>query len=380
MKATARLQTWHVASAIWLVVLLLGPISYLAQARLYGQSPGSLQDMLFSPSAIWLLCALVLPAFLLVSRRWPLTSSHLARQILVHLLCATLLWSLALILYQGWLALLLNPEFAAGMAGLPGPVLVQRVTTHALGMALTTLPLAFALYACVAGVDHATRYFAQVRDRELQMSRLSEQLTGARYAALQAQVNPHFLFNTLNTIAVRARDGDGLGTARMVEQLSELMRRTLGRQRAQEVTLEEEIELVQEYLAIEQARFPDRLHPHFDIDETTRHAAVPGFAIQHLAENAIRHGISKRPGSGQLSIKSRRDGDQLVVTVTDDGAGLPLEVESARGQGLSNTRERLRMLYGAAATLELSTTAGATVATLRVPYRELSREIDHAGS
>jgi len=281
-------------------------------------------------------------------------------------------------LYQGWLALLLNPEFAAGMAGLSGPVLVQRVTTHALEMALTTLPLAFALYACVAGIDHATRYFAQVRDRELQMSRLLEQLTGARYAALQAQVNPHFLFNTLNTIAVRARDGDGIGTARMVEQLSELLRRTLSRQRAQEVTLEEELELVQEYLAIERARFPDRLQPRFDMADDTRHAAVPGFAIQHLVENAIRHGISKRPGSGQLSILSRRDRDQLVVTVTDDGAGLPAEIESSGGQGLANTRERLRVLYGPAASLQLNTTADGTVATLRVPYRELSRGSDHA--
>ncbi|MEX2283935.1 MAG: histidine kinase [Gemmatimonadota bacterium] len=375
---TTRLGPWQVAAALWLVALLIGPLSFFAQHQLQGGTTWRVHDLLFSPSGIWLLCAFVSPAFLFVSRRWPITGPHLARRILLHVLLATLLWALALMLYQGLLPVLLDSEMAENLASMPALAAWQRVTTSALEMALNTLPLGIALYACIAGIDHATRYFGEARERELQMSRLSEQLTGARFSALQAQLNPHFLFNALNTIAVRARDGDGSGTARMVEQLSELLRRTLGRHRANEVTLEEELELVREYLAIEQARFPDRLNPTFAIEESTLAAAVPGFAIQHLVENAIRHGIARRSDAGSIRIAARRDGGALIVSVADDGAGIGGGVESPGGHGLANTRERLRALYGERSSLELASTSDGTVATLQVPYHTLTREAELA--
>lgn len=118
-----------------------------------------------------------------------------------------------------------------------------------------------------------------------QVARLSEQLSSARFAALQAQLNPHFLFNTLNTIAVLVRDNDRQGAVRIVEHLSEVLRRTLSRHRANEVTLGEELELVRQYVAIEQARFSDRLRPEFRIADGLLSAAVPSFALQHLVEN-----------------------------------------------------------------------------------------------
>ena len=111
------------------------------------------------------------------------------------------------------------------------------------------------------------------------MSRLSEQLTGARLAALQAQLNPHFLFNSLNTIAVLVRDGDAPTATRVIEQLSDVLRRTLSRTQSNEVTLDDELALVRQYLAVEQARFSDRLRPEFDVDDSLRNAAVPAFAI-----------------------------------------------------------------------------------------------------
>ena len=157
----------------------------------------------------------------------------------------------------------------------------------------------------MTGVAHAFRYFGEASEREVQLARLSGQLAGARYAALEAQVNPHFLFNTLNTIAVRARDGDNAGTVRMVEQLSDMLRRTLTRHRAAEVTLEEELGLVWQYLAIEQARFSDRLRPEFTVDSSLLLAAVPSFSLQHLVENAIRHGIAKRSGAGRIEERVR---------------------------------------------------------------------------
>jgi LytS/YehU family sensor histidine kinase len=228
---------------------------------------------------------------------------------------------------------------------------------------------------------HAVRYFTEAREREVEMARLSEQLAGARLSALQAQLNPHFLFNTLNTIAVRARDGDGAGTARMVEQLSDVLRRTLTRHRANEVALQEELDLIEQYLAIEQARFSDRLRPAFEIDPAARGAAVPGFAVQHLVENAIRHGIARKSGAGALKISAARVADTLELSVEDDGPGFGGEARVGPGHGIDNTRQRLRALHGARASLTFERPAGGGArATLRVPWREISLESDIAQS
>ena len=211
----------------------------------------------------------------------------------------------------------------------------------------------------------------------MQLARLSEQLAGARFAALQAQVNPHFLFNTLNTIAVLVREDDRAAAVQIVEQLSEVLRSTLSSHRADEVTLGEELELVRQYVAIEQARFSDRLRPKFEIDDSLLSAAMPSFALQHLVENAIRHGIARQPDAGRLTIRVRRAAEILEVTVIDDGVGIDAEVSAPEGHGIENTRERLRALYGARASLEIGRrTEGGTIATLRVPYRELNAGIE----
>jgi LytS/YehU family sensor histidine kinase len=260
-----------------------------------------------------------------------------------------------------------------------------------------TLPFGVAVYLAVVGIEHAIRYFVEAREREIQLARLAEQLSGARFEALQAQLNPHFLFNTLNTIAVLVRDGDKTA-ARIVEQLSDVLRRTLTRHRTAEVPLAEELELVRQYLAIEQARFSDRLRPRFEIDETVLSAAVPGFALQHLVENAIRHGIAKRSDAGRVDVvarllspaesrglprvESRGGRDVLELSVTDDGPGIDQEAAAAVGHGIENTRERLRALYGDRASLvvERSAVEGTTgtIATLRLPYHEMVLESDRA--
>ncbi|MGH9837178.1 MAG: sensor histidine kinase [Blastocatellia bacterium] len=205
----------------------------------------------------------------------------------------------------------------------------------------------------------------------MQVARLSEQLASARFAALQAQVNPHFLFNTLNTIAVFVRDNDRQAAVRIVEQLSEVLRTTLSSHRAEEVPLGEELELVRQYVAIEEARFSDRLRPEFHLNDSLLSALIPSFALQHLVENAIRHGIARQPDAGRLLITARRDGEMLELSVTDDGAGIDAEFVIPPSHGIANTRERLRALYGERASLEIARRAeGGTIATLRVPYRE----------
>ncbi|HEU5133064.1 MAG TPA: histidine kinase, partial [Pyrinomonadaceae bacterium] len=244
-----------------------------------------------------------------------------------------------------------------------------------LGWIFTTLPFGVAVYLCVVGIEHATRYFIDAREREVQVARLSEQLSSARFAALQAQLNPHFLFNTLNTITVLVRDNDRQGAVSIIEHLSELLRRTLSRHQANEVTLGEEIDLVQQYVAIEQARFSDRLRPEFRVPESLMSAAIPSFAVQHLVENAIRHGIAKHTDAGLLLITATRSDDVLEISVIDDGVGIDPAAPVPPGHGIDNTRERLRALYGDRASLEITRRGeGGTIATLKLPYRELRPE------
>jgi LytS/YehU family sensor histidine kinase len=226
---------------------------------------------------------------------------------------------------------------------------------------------------------HAIWYFAESTDRELQLAKLDEQLSKAKFAALQAQVNPHFLFNTLNTIAVLVRDDNRAGAVHIIEQLSELLRHTLSRHHANEVRLEDEMDLARQYLEIERARFPDRLRTVFDIDPAAAPAGVPSFAVQHLIENAIRHGVARSTQAGEVRITANRSGEWLIVSVADDGPGIEPAAAAVKGHGLDNTRERLRALYGDRGTLTVvKRDAGGTIGTLRIPYRELAPEAGHA--
>jgi two-component system LytT family sensor kinase len=152
----------------------------------------------------------------------------------------------------------------------------------------------------------------------------------------------------------------------------------LSRHRAEEVPLVEEMELVRGYLAIEQARFSDRLRIHLDVPSSLHSAAVPSFALQHLVENAIRHGIARHPDAGRVSVTARRDGDRVLMTVTDDGAGIDAAAAGLPGHGLATTRERLHALYGNRASLTIGRSEqGGTSAVLEVPYRSLTVEAGH---
>jgi sensor histidine kinase YesM len=350
-------------SAAWIGPAILGGLDVVVQGHLYGGGPVPLRQVLFV-SGDWLLYAFLTPAVFVVSHRWPLARPHLVRRSILHL-AISLLFCIAWAAAGTLLRLVLMPSS-----------LEDGIATHFLSWVFITLPFGVAVYLAMVGTEHAARYFAEAREREIQVARLSEQLAGARFAALRAQLNPHFLFNTLNTIAVLVRDDDRSGAVRIVEQLSDVLRRTLGRHRTNEVTLDEELDLVQQYLAIEQARFSDRLRPAFDVEDAVRSAAVPGFAVQHLVENAVRHGIARRTDAGHLIVTAHREGDVLQIVVADDGPGIDPRAKMPAGHGIENTRERLRALYGDRASLVVEpAVSGGTVATLQVPYRDLPRQL-----
>jgi LytS/YehU family sensor histidine kinase len=238
------------------------------------------------------------------------------------------------------------------------------------GWIFTTLPFGTGVYFALVGIEHGLAYMAQAHERETQAARLTAQLAEARLGALRMQLNPHFLFNSLNAITVLVRDQNTAAASRMLELLSDVLRLVLRAESSPEARLSAELHFLERYLAIEQVRFSDRLQTRVEVDEATRRAAVPQFILQPLVENALRHGISRRMEAGLLIITARRDGDTLVLTVRDNGPGFG-PVAQATGVGLVNTRARLAALYGDRGSLEIANAAGGgAVVTIRLPYHE----------
>jgi len=206
-----------------------------------------------------------------------------------------------------------------------------------------------------------------LRGERLRNAQLETQLAQSQLQALRMQLQPHFLFNTLNAISALAL-ADPLQARLMIARLSDFLRLTLEERHAPQVPLSRELDFLSCYLDIQQVRFQDRLSTELDVADDTLAAAVPNLILQPLVENALRHGLQDKPGAGILRISTRRDGAQLQLRVDDDGLGLPLQGAS-EGIGLGNTRSRLRMLFGDLARLELTPLAGGgTRAEVRLPF------------
>jgi len=238
-------------------------------------------------------------------------------------------------------------------------------------------PLRFSLlndvvtYLGVLSAGIARDISMRYRARRLETLVLQAELTQARLDALRRQLDPHFLFNTLNAISSLV-ERDPRGVRKMIARLSELLRHSISSASEQEVTLDEELHVVERYLEIMKIRFQGRVQVEVEVDPSVRRALVPTFAIQPLVENAFKHGIERIEGAGRVTLTAARDADSLVVRVADNGPGLATTpAAEGTGVGLSNTRSRLRELHGERATLSLSAgVPGGAVAELRLPFRE----------
>lgn len=197
----------------------------------------------------------------------------------------------------------------------------------------------------------------EAAERAVAEARLAQSLSAARLESLQAQIQPHFLFNTLNTLAVLARKGDGDAVDRALVDLGELLRVSFDRSSRQEIPLREELEFLERYLGLQRLRFPGRLEVEWSISEEARDARVPALLVQPLVENALEHGLATLRG-GRLSIAAARHGDMLEIVVSDDGPGFREATGGGGGVGLANTRERLALLHGSRGTLICGDRAG----------------------
>lgn len=228
------------------------------------------------------------------------------------------------------------------------------------------------VYCLFVALVYLFDYYRETRDREVRTAQLEARLTQAQLQALRLQLQPHFLFNALNTISAVIYEDVELAD-RMIAHLSDLLRLTLRRSNAQEVTLQEELEFLNLYLEIMRARFEERLIVNFEVEPETRAALVPQLILQPLVENSIRHGASPSSGAVNIAVCARRSNGALLLEVSDNGPGIkpeqPREVTGETGLGLSNTAERLNQLYGAAHGFSLqSSAAGGLLVRVRVPF------------
>ena len=215
---------------------------------------------------------------------------------------------------------------------------------------------------------HLWQYARQVRERALNETRLEARLASAELQVLKMQLNPHFLFNTLNTIynliPANARQAQG-----MITRLSNLLRFSLDYVATETVTLHDELDFLMEYIQIEKTRFEERLRVEKDVSADTLQAEVPNMILQPLVENSIRHGIGKKAAGGTIKISTRRENDRLLIVVTDDGLPPPTSQHGNTGIGLANTRARLAKLYGEDFIFGLEAFGQGTRVHLNIPFK-----------
>jgi two-component system LytT family sensor kinase len=224
------------------------------------------------------------------------------------------------------------------------------------------------IYFAIVGVAHAFSFYRRSKERELRAVELAAGLAEARLKALRMQLQPHFLFNSLNAVAALMHE-DPDRAEEMIEALADFLRLTLRDSQGAETSLRKEIEFVQRYLGIEKIRFGDRLTYRIDAPDETLDARVPVLLLQPLVENSVTHGIEQKVGTGEIVIQARVENERLRLTVRDNGLGMT--ENPPWGVGLTNIRERLRELHGDSARFHISSTQGTTV-EIEFPRRRQS--------
>lgn len=319
---------------------------------------------LFLTSALsWLVWALATPLILLLGRRFPPVKPSSAVTWLVHIAgCAAI--ALASAAWLAWLNYLLNPFAYASGPGRFGLLLFDKFYSGILS--------SLVLYAGILAVQYVLDSGARLAYQQTETARLNEQLAKAQLDALRRQIEPHFLFNTLNAVTGLVRERRNETAVNMIAELSDFMRRVLEDSTRQEVPLGEEMEFAQKYLDIQKVRFVERLQLSVDIPSELLLAQVPTLILQPMVENAIKHGIAKRAQGGAVRIAACRADNMLTLAVYNDGPGLPAGWEtSLPGIGISNMRNRLRSLYGDGFELKLQNQAPDGVeVSVSVPFRE----------
>jgi signal transduction histidine kinase len=345
-----------ISLAIWTVPTLLSTLETVAFASQAGR-PIALWRAFVGEAPQWYGWALFTPMIVALGDRFPLRRPVRARSVLVHVGAALLV---------GAVTAVADAVVNAWVRPSPRPLLLSIE-----GWFLSALPATALAYAVVVGVSHVLATAARLRERERRAAELETQLRDAQLAALRMQLQPHFLFNSLNAIMALVRDQDTPRAVRALSLLSDVLRAGVnaGEGGGHETTLAQELDFVSRYLAIERVRFGDRLRVVIDVPTQLGGARVPTFVLQPFVENALKHGVLRERAGNTITIAASRDNGTLRLSVRDDGRGLPNAPEPG-GVGIANARARLDRMYGGAARLSVANAPdGPGVAVnIAIPY------------
>jgi two-component sensor histidine kinase len=314
---------------------------------------------------LWWSWGMVTPVILWVDREIHVSKRPFTRRVLAHLLPSLMVTSL-------YVYLLGAVRAAFGIGEWSALANTRLLVDSLRGLFLWD----WLVYWLILGVWQAYHYYDRYVASELRLERLERNYSEARLNALRMQLDPHFLFNALNTISSQVERDPKLARG-MIEHLGDLLRLSLESKDRQEITLAEEMAFLEHYLAIQKIRFGDKLHIETQIAPEVKYASVPCLFVQPLVENAIRHGISRRASGGTVIVSAHRVGDMLDIRVLDDGVGLPAgwTLENSDGVGLSVTWQRVTGLYphGEACFAVNRRATGGTEVEISLPLRWIGK-------
>jgi two-component system LytT family sensor kinase len=356
-----RSTRWRWIAAIWFA----GGLFDASQTVLFMHAIGNRHawlPMFATELATWLPWALATPLLISLARRRTLTRSTALPTAAVHLAAFAIISLVA----EGWFAVL---QMIFNPWDYPQQPTFMDAWRTSLPYQVPTFLIVYALILTVTFVmDSREKMARQVTET----ARLNEELSRAQLAALRRQMEPHFMFNTLHSIAGLVRDDRNEAAVSMIVGLSEFLRRALDDSHRSQVTLAEEVEYLERYLDIQKVRFGERLQVSVDIPAELLPAQVPNLLLQPLVENAIKHGIAQRVAGGTVRVAGLCDSGNLCISVYNDGPTVPTDWQATHtGVGIGNLRTRLQILHGNKSGLQLKRAdSGAVEVVVTLPLRK----------
>lgn len=353
-KTARRVRSGAAIFLCWtFLALIFMPQTYLSNLR--SPTPLGWREAWLANSVLFYLWAAFTPLVLWLGKRFLIEQPRLLRNLAIHFGLSFAVAGAHLFTLQQANRLIVGLFLTEYVP--PVPVLALAV-----GMGATNVML----YWGIVGVSQALAYFRRAKDREVSLAR-------AQLQAIQTQLHPHFLFNTLNAISELVHE-DAARAERSITQLSDLLRNSLQTDAADAITLKEELDFLKKYVEIQQTLLEERLGVEWRVAPETLDAELPNLLLQPLLENAIRHGIAPKAAGGKIEIGAARVGDRLVVSIADDGVGIgaPVERNIREGIGLKSVRTRLRHFYGEAFRFSLKDAPGGSglAVEIVIPFRE----------